>query len=92
MLSIAASFQGLVVNGPVVRGVAAARSAVSMMPVERLPGEGDPFNLVNGVPNMRRAEDIAVPVPNGISVYDMELAKTEQYIENEDEPWCVPAH
>lgn len=75
------------VNGPVVRGVAAARSAVSMMPVERLPGEGDPFNLVNGVPNMRRAEDIAVPVPNGISVYDMELAKTEQYIENEDEPW-----
>lgn len=92
MLSIAASFSGLVVNGPVARGVAAPRSAVVMMPVERKPGEGDPFNIVDGVPQMRRAEDIAVPVPNGISVYDMALAADQQYIESEDEPWCVPDH
>ena len=93
MLSaVAASFSGLVVNGPVARGVAAPRSAVVMMPVERKPGEGDPFNLKNGVSVMRRAEDIAVPVPNGISVYDMALAQKEQYIESEDEPWCAPEH
>ena len=91
MLSaVAASLSGLVVSGPVVvaRGAAATRSAVVKMPLEKQAGEGDPFNLdANGVPEMRRSEDIAVRQPNSIGVFDMDLAAQFQYVENEDEPW-----
>ena len=84
MLSLAAALQGLVVNGPALPASAAARaSAPVMMPIERIPGEGDPFQ--NG--NMRRAEEIATKQPRGISTTEANL----QYIETEDEPWCAAA-
>lgn len=88
MLSIGVALQGLVVNSPALTapGTAAARAALVMMPVERVPGEGDPFN--NGA--MRRAEDFAVPQPRGIATGEANL----QYIETDDEPWhstCRPS-
>ena len=85
MLSLVGALQqGLVINGPALTtGTAAARAAPVMMPVERIPGEGDPFQ--NG--NMRRSEDIATPYNEAIAKGTAGL----QYIETEDEPWCAAA-
>ena len=85
MLSLVGALQqGLVINGPALTtGTAAARAAPVMMPVERIPGEGDPFQ--NG--NMRRSEDIATPYNEAIAKGTAGL----QYIETEDEPWCASA-
>jgi len=60
-------------------GTIASRAFLSMK-LDRLPGEGDPFN--DGM--MRRSEDIAVPTPRDL--VDATILKP-QYIETEDEPW-----
>ena len=89
MLTTIVGFSGLVLNGPAAISspcTAAPRASLVMMPVERIPGEGDPGN--NGV--MRRAEDIAVRQPRGIADGGANL----QYIETDDEPWhstCRPS-
>ena len=90
MLATIGALSGLVLNGPAALTspcTAAPRAALVMMPVERLAGEGDPFN--NGV--MRKAEDVpdAARQPRGISDGEANL----QYIETDDEPWhstCRP--
>ena len=88
MLATIVGFSGLVLNGPAAissRSTAVPRASRVMMPVERIPGEGDPFR--DG--NMRRAEDIAIKQPRGIADGSANL----QYIETEDEPWhatCRP--
>ena len=90
LVAFSPSLSGLVINGPVVRGGAAARTAAPlMMPVAKIPGEGDPFNVgPDGQSNMRRAEDIAAYQPRGIS----DGSANMQYIETEDEPWCASTH
>lgn len=90
MLATIVGFSGLVLNGPAAISSpcsAAPRAALVMMPVERVPGEGDPFQ--NGV--MRKAEDVpdAARQPRGIADGGANL----QYIETDDEPWhstCRP--
>ena len=88
MLATIVGFSGLVLNGPAAinsRSTAVPRASRVVMPVERIPGEGDPFR--DG--NMRRAEDIAIKQPRGIADGSANL----QYIETEDEPWhatCRP--
>lgn len=84
---LGAAMSGLVLNGPALTSPCTApRAALVMMPVERVPGEGDPFN--GG--NMRRAEDLATKQPRGIS----DGGANMQYIETDDEPWhatCRPS-
>ena len=66
MLATIVGFSGLVLNGPAAissRSTAVPRASRVMMPVERIPGEGDPFRD----DNMRRAEDIAIKQPRGIA-------------------------
>jgi len=70
---------GLVLGNAPMTGTIASRAFLSMK-LDRLPGEGDPFN--EGL--MRRAEDIAVPTPRDL--VDATVLKP-QYIETEDEPW-----
>mmetsp|Transcript_18216 Transcript_18216/g.37096 ORF Transcript_18216/g.37096 Transcript_18216/m.37096 type:complete len:204 (+) Transcript_18216:47-658(+) len=87
LATIGAAMSGLVLNGPALTSpsTAAPRAAPVMMPVARIPGEGDPFN--GG--KMRRSEDIATKQPRAISTGEANL----QYIETEDEPWhatCRP--
>ena len=88
MLSTVVGLSGLVLNGPAAissPSTAVPRASLVMMPVARIPGEGDPFP--DG--GMRRAEDIATKQPRGISDGSAAL----QYIETEDEPWhatCRP--
>ena len=88
MLSTVVGLSGLVLNGPAAissPSTAVPRASLVMMPVARIPGEGDPFR--DG--DMRRAEDIATKQPRGISDGSAAL----QYIETEDEPWhatCRP--
>ena len=86
MLATIVGFSGLVLNGPAAMpSTAVPRASLVMMPVARIPGEGDPFR--DG--DMRRAEDIATKQPRGISDGSAAL----QYIETEDEPWhasCRP--
>jgi len=91
MLATIVGFSGLVLNGPAAITspcTAVPRAALVMMPVERIAGEGDPFN--GGV--MRKAEDVpdAARQPRGISDGEANL----QYIETDDEPWhstCRPS-
>ena len=64
MLATIVGFSGLVLNGPAAISspcTAAPRASLVMMPVERIPGEGDPGN--NGV--MRRADVPAVGALDG---------------------------
>ena len=88
MLSTVVGLSGLVLNGPAAissPSTAVPRASLVMMPVARIPGEGDPFR--DG--DMRRAEDIATKQPRGIADGSANL----QYIETEDEPWhatCRP--
>jgi hypothetical protein len=89
MLATVVGFSGLVLNGPAAISspcTAAPRASLVMMPVERIPGEGDPSGGAGG---MRRAEDLAVRQPRGIADGGANL----QYIETDDEPWhstCRP--
>ena len=86
MLATLVGFSGLVLKGPAAMpSTAVPRASLVMMPVARIPGEGDPFR--DG--DMRRAEDIATKQPRGIADGSANL----QYIETEDEPWhatCRP--
>ena len=82
MLSTVVGLSGLVLNGPAAissPSTAVPRASLVMMPVARIPGEGDPFP--DG--GMRRAEDIATKQPRSIADGSANL----QYIETEDEPW-----
>jgi len=88
MLSTVVGLSGLVLNGPAAissPSTAVPRASLVMMPVERIPGEGNPFPETG----MRRAEDLAVKQPRGIA----DGSANMQYIETDDEPWhstCRP--
>lgn len=86
MLVAGLAAQGLVLSHVAApTGLAAVRMPQLTMQLERVPGEGDPFGENEGLERGNRAAVEAFQ-PRGIS--DATVIKP-QYIETEDEPWCV---